>query len=234
MNETLFPHVVDSINLNTASASTYAGDIDNLIVVVAIIVMAWFFAALGLFLYFVVRFRAKPGQKAMYIDGYNPLHKRWITYPHNAVLLFDVIILVLAVRVWNHVKIDMPEKPDMTVEVVAQRWAWTFTHPGTDGQPGTKDDIKTADELHVKLGDTVRWNGTSRDVLHSFSVPAFRMKQDVIPGRINSGWFKTKEAGTFDIQCTEICGIGHGVMRARIVVDTPEQHAAWIAANSPK
>jgi cytochrome c oxidase subunit II len=233
VNETLVPHLVDSINLNNPAVSSYAGDIDNLILIIGIIVMAWFFAALGLFLYFIVKFREKPGQQSMHIDGYNPMHKRWITYPHNAVLVFDVVVLVLAVSVWNRVKIDQPEPQDH-IKVIGQRWAWTFVHAGKDGKLDTTDDIKTADELHVKLGDVVRFEGTSKDVLHSFSVPAFRLKQDVIPGRWNNGWFKAQQAGTYDIQCTEICGIGHGVMRARVVVDAPDDHAKWVAANSPR
>jgi cytochrome c oxidase subunit 2 len=70
----------------------------------------------------------------------------------------------------------------------------------------------------------------SRDVLHSFSVPVFRLKQDLIPGRVTTGWFKAERPGTFDIQCTEICGIGHGMMAAQIVVETPEEHAAFLKA----
>jgi cytochrome c oxidase subunit 2 len=213
--------------------SSYAGDIDFLIMLIGVITMAWFFLAQGVFFYFIFKFKEKPGQKAMHIDGYNPQHKRWITYPHNAVLVFDVIILVFAVRVWNHVKIEQPE-PNDTVKVIGQRWAWTFQHAGADKKLDTPDDIKTADELHVKVGDVVRFEGTSKDVLHSFSVPAFRLKQDVIPGRWNSGWFKAEKPGTYDIQCTEICGIGHGVMFARIVVDSAEDHAKWLAANSPR
>jgi cytochrome c oxidase subunit 2 len=72
----------------------------------------------------------------------------------------------------------------------------------------------------------------SKDVLHSFSVPVFRLKQDVIPGRVITGWFTPTKTGTFDIQCVEICGIGHALMPAKIVIETPEQHAAWVAQNS--
>jgi len=240
VNENLVPRMVESINLNYPAASSFAGDIDNLILLVGIIVMGWFFAALGLFFYFIVKYREKPGQKAMHIDGYKPEHKRWITYPHNAVLVFDVVILVFAVRVWNHVKIEQPEPTD-TVKVIGQRWAWTFQHAGADKKLDTPDDIKTADELHVKVGDIVRFEGTSKDVLHSFSVPAFRLKQDMIPGRWNSGWFKPEIPGVYDIQCTEICGIGHGVMFARIVVhpeqkgaEGPASYSEWLASNSPR
>lgn len=213
-------------------ASSYAGQIDNLILLIAVIVMGWFFAAQAIFFYFILKFRAKEGQKSLYIDGYNPQHKRWITYPHNAVLVFDVIILVFAVKAWNHIKIDQPE-PNDVVKVIGQRWSWTFVHSGADGKLDTNDDIKTAHELHVKVNDIVRFEGQSKDVLHSFSVPVFRLKQDVIPGRVNSGWFQATMPGTYDIQCTEICGIGHGAMAARIVVESEEDHAKWIKANTP-
>jgi cytochrome c oxidase subunit 2 len=213
--------------------SSFAGDIDFLIGFVAVVTMGWFFAAQAIFFGFILKFRAKPGVKAQHIDGYNPKHKRWITYPHNAVLVFDVFILVFAVRVWNHVKIDLPEHADETVKVIGQRWAWSFQHAGADGKLDTPDDVFTAEELHVKKGDNVVFIGTSRDVLHSFSVPVFRLKQDVIPGREGTGWFKAEKAGTYDIQCTEICGIGHGVMYGRVIVHEAADFDAWLAS-APK
>jgi len=63
-------------------------------------------------------------------------------------------------------------------------------------------------------------------------VPVFRLKQDAIPGRIITGWFQATQTGEHDVQCTEICGIGHGLMPARIHIETPEQHAAWMAEQS--
>lgn len=211
-------------------ASSYAGDIDFLIGLVAVIVMGWFFAAQALFFGFVIKFREQPGRRALDIDGLSPRHMRWVSYPHYAVLVFDVIILVFALKVWTHIKIELPPANDKVV-VVAQRWAWTFVHQGPDHTLGTPDDIKTAGELHVKVGDVVHFVGKSKDTLHSFSIPAFRLKQDLIPGREMTGWFKAEKTGTFDIQCVEICGIGHGMMAAQIVVDTPAQYNAWMAAH---
>ena len=75
--------------------------------------------------------------------------------------------------------------------------------------------------------------GMRSDVLHSFSIPVFRLKQDAIPGRTYTGWVKPTMPGTYDITCAEICGMGHGVMGAKLVVEGPEAHAAWIAQNSP-
>ncbi len=69
-------------------------------------------------------------------------------------------------------------------------------------------------------------------MLHDFSVPVFRLKQDAIPGRVITGWFKPTRPGEYDIQCAEICGIGHGMMGARIFIETPEEHAAWMSQSS--
>jgi cytochrome c oxidase subunit 2 len=136
------------------------------------------------------------------------------------------------VRVWYNVKQELPPAA-ATVRVVAQQWAWSFDHPGPDGKLDTPDDIRTVDELHVENGKLHHFQLVSRDVLHSFSVPAFRLKQDVIPGRVITGWFEPTKPGTYDIQCAEICGIGHALMPARIVVETPQQHAAWLASHAP-
>ena len=92
----------------------------------------------------------------------------------------------------------------------------------------TADDIRTVGELHVKVNTTYRFELMSRDVVHSFAVPAFRLKQDALPGRTISGWFRPNRVGTYDIQCTQMCGIGHALMAGRIVVETPQDHAAWL------
>jgi cytochrome c oxidase subunit 2 len=213
-------------------ASSYAGDVDGLILLIAILVGFWFLVAQGVFFFFIFRFRHREGVKAQYITGEEKREKRWVNIPHLLVLICDIVIIIGAVRVWVEIKQTLPE-PDETVGVIAQQWAWTFVHPGPDGQLDTDDDITTTDELHVTLNDVYHFRLESRDVLHSFSVPAFRLKQDAVPGRQITGWFKPTRTGTFEIQCAEICGIGHGLMPARVVIETPEQHAAWIAAHTP-
>jgi cytochrome c oxidase subunit 2 len=136
------------------------------------------------------------------------------------------------VKVWYDVKQHLPE-PYETVRIVGQQWAWSFVHPGADHELGTADDIKTVDELHVEVDKVYHFKLEARDVLHSFSVPVFRLKQDAVPGRVITGWFEATGTGTYDIQCAEICGIGHGVMGARIVIESSEQHAAWVVEQSP-
>ena len=207
--------------------STFAGDIDALIWLIAILVGFWFFVALGVFFWSLYKFRYREGHRGQYITGEKPNEKRWISIPHALVLICDIFILVGAIRVWVHVKQTLPP-PELTVRVIGQQWAWTFVDPGPDGKLDTADDIRTVDELHIKVGAVYHYKLVSRDVLHSFSIPSFRLKHDAIPGREITGWFKAIKTGAYDIQCNEICGIGHGIMGARLYVETPEEHAAWM------
>jgi len=214
-------------------ASTYAADIDGIIWLVGVLVGFWFLVAEGVFFWLILKFRARDGQRAQYITGDEKKQMRFISWPHYLVLVCDVFIVVGAVRVWVEVKQYLPSEAEAQhVRVIAQQWAWSFVHPGADAKLDTADDIRTVDELHVQIGQKYIYELESRDVLHSFSVPVFRLKQDVIPGRVITGWFQPTKTGKYDIQCAEICGIGHGMMAARIVIESPEQHAAWIAAQS--
>jgi cytochrome c oxidase subunit 2 len=223
--------VFDVIEPWVPAASTYAGQIDFVFSLIFWIIAFWFVLTEGVFIYFILRFRKRDGVRGQYITGEHKGEKNWVTYPHMAVLVFDVVIIVAAVRVWYHVKQELPPA-QQTVRVVAQQWAWSFVHPGPDAKLDTADDIATVDELHVKVGTLYHFKLEARDVLHSFSVPVFRLKQDAIPGRVITGWFEATKTGTFDIQCAEICGIGHGIMGARIHIETPEQHTAWMATHS--
>ncbi len=208
-------------------ASSYARDIDWLFTLVFVTVGFWFVVAQVVFFWLIVKFRRKPGVAAQYITGEQKAEKKWISRPHLLVILCDLVIIAATVYVWIEVKQQLPT-PQETVRVVAQQWAWTFVHPGPDGKLGTDDDIVTVDELHVQEGAVYQFELTSTDVLHSFFVPAFRLKQDAVPGRTITGWFKPIKRGQFDIACAEICGIGHGLMPARLVVESKEEHEAWM------
>jgi cytochrome c oxidase subunit 2 len=214
------------------SLSTFSGDIDRLVLLVTVLVGFWFLAAEGVFFWLLFRFRARPGEPAQYITGKEEHLKRWINIPHMLILVCDVFIIIAAVQVWVKVKQTLPPA-DGVVRVVGQQWAWTFQQPGADGLLDTADDIRTSDTLHVEVGKTYHFQLESKDVLHSFFVPVFRLKQDAVPGRVITGWFKATQPGTHDILCAEICGVAHGIMGGQIAIETPEQHAAWIQARSP-
>ena len=210
-----------------ASASSYSPQTDNLYWLIAGLVGFWLIAAEAMFFWLMWRFRARPGVRAQYITGKEKHLKRWINIPHALVLVCDVVIIVAAVRLWVHVKQSLPPA-DETVRVIGQQWTWTFDMPGPDGVLGTADDIHMADELHVQVGKTYHFLLESKDVLHSFCVPAFRIKQDAVPGRIYTGWFKPTRIGTYDIECAQICGMGHGMMGGRVIVASAADHAAWL------
>ncbi len=214
------------------AASSYAGEIDGLIVLVTVIVGFWFILCEVVFFGFILRYRRKEGVKADYITGEEKELAKWIHWPHYLIIVCDIFIIYGAVRVWYNIKQDLPPAQQV-VRIIAQQWAWSFVHPGPDGKLDTPDDIKTVDELHIQKDIVYHYHLEARDVLHSFSVPVFRLKQDAIPGRVITGWFKPTKTGKFDIQCAEICGLGHGVMAARIVIETPEQHMAWMGGHSP-
>ena len=215
------------ISWYVTQASSYAADVDHLFLLIALIVGAFFLAAEFVLLWFIVKFRARPGVKAQYITGEKASETRWVNYPHYLVLVFDIFIVVAALRVWSDVKIDLPPEGER-VRIIAQQWAWTFVHAGPDGRLDTADDIRTVNALNVQVDRLYHFELHSKDTLHSFSVPAFRLKQDAVPGRAIVGWFRPTVTGEFDIQCAEICGIGHGLMGARVRIRSAAAQAAWL------
>lgn len=208
-------------------ASSFAKDVDFLFTLIVLVVGFWFILTEGVFFFLMARFQKKEGGKAVYMTG-DGHEKHWVHIPHWLVIVCDVVLIAAAIIAWNKIKVETPEKIDAQIRVVAQQWAWTFTHPGPDGALDTEDDITTIDELHVQEGLTYRFELSSKDVLHNFSVPVFRLKQDAVPGRTIMGWFQPTKTGVFDIQCAEMCGIAHGIMGARLYIEDEAVHQFWM------
>ena len=145
----------------------------------------------------------------------DPLPTLWV-------IAFDVFLIGFVIVVWVNVKQTLPANED-TIRAIGQQWSWSFVHTGADGKLDTEDDVNTVNDLHVIKDNTYHFELQSRDVLHNFSVPAFRLRQDTIPGRTITGWFEPNKTGVYDIQCAEICGYGHGIMGATIVVHEDQQ-----------
>jgi cytochrome c oxidase subunit II len=134
------------------------------------------------------------------------------------------LLLFLGIYAWaaiDYVKLYQPPPGAMSVFVVAKQWMWKAQHAAGRREVG---------ELHLPLGRPVRLVMTSEDVIHSFYVPAFRIKQDVLPGRYTSISFTPSRAGEYHLFCTEFCGTDHALMLGRIVVQPPAEFARWIAA----
>jgi cytochrome c oxidase subunit II len=215
----------------TTAASTYAHSIDHLFLLILVLVGFWLIVAEAVMFILVFKFRAKDGRPTRHVTGEEKELHRWITIPHMLVILCDIAIIIPAIIVWYNIKQAQPPA-DQTVRVYAQQWAWSFQEPGPDGALDTADDIRTVGEMHVAINTTYHFELMSRDVVHSFAVPAFRLKQDALPGRTITGWFRPNRLGTYDIQCTQMCGIGHALMAGRVIVETPQAHAAWLMRNS--
>ena len=116
-----------------------------------------------------------------------------------------------------------PPKGAMTVNVTARQWSWLF-----DYENGRQSDV-----LSVPMGKPVRLIMTSADVLHCLYIPAFRIKEDCVPGMKTHLWFTANEAGSYDIFCTEYCGVGHSHMRSKVIVMTPGDFEKWLSAAQP-
>jgi cytochrome c oxidase subunit II len=131
---------------------------------------------------------------------------------------------------WNADRAADPRA--VRIEVNAHQWAWDARYPGPDGSFGTSDDILTLNDLRVPVGVPVVIQLASTDVIHSFSLANFRVKQDAIPGTINRLWFQAKETGAFEIACAQHCGTNHYKMRGVLTVLPQAEYEAWAAQAS--
>ncbi len=127
---------------------------------------------------------------------------------------------------WNFRRAEADPRV-VRIQINAHQWAWDARYAGPDGHFGTPDDIVTLNDIRVPVGVPVVMQLAARDVLHSFSLPNFRVKQDAVPGMINRLWWQAKETGVFDIACSQHCGVNHYKMRGKLTVLAPEAYAAW-------
>src|SRR5690606_26253374 len=119
------------------------------------------------------------------------------------------------------IDIESPPEDAMQIQVTAKQWMWKFSYPGGRRSIGV---------LTVPVGRPVRLVMTSRDVIHSFFVPAFRIKQDVIPGRYVTAWFQATTPGHYDLYCAEYCGVSHSRMLGTVTVLSVADYEAWLSS----
>lgn len=208
------------------NVSTYGREIDWLFHLIYYITGVTAILVFGAMLVFLVIYRDRPGRKARYTHGNTTLEIVWTVVP----ALILVILTLLSVPAWSKIKMTMPDT-DFVVLVNAKQFNWQVIYPGADGKFGTEDDKTLLDEMHVPVNKVVRVILKSQDVIHSFFVPAFRMKQDAVPGREIRQWFEATKPGKYEWPCAELCGFGHSGMRGWIYVHTAEEYGKWAAAN---
>jgi cytochrome c oxidase subunit 2 len=213
------------------AASSYAGDIDHLFVVVTVIVGSFFLLAEAVLVYFALRYRRVEGRKAAYVPARTLRTMAFVLVPCTVILGFDLVIDAMGAPVWDKIKQTLPPAEER-VRIQGQQWFWNFTYPGPDRVFDTADDIKTINDLHVPVGRVVVFELTSKDVLHSLWIPALRLKQDAVPGRTIRGWFEATREGRFEVICAEICGLQHTMMKGSMVAESPAAYDTWIASKT--
>lgn len=210
---------------------SFGGEVDGVILLVYRIVGIWFLVALGLVIYFALRYRRRGDRRAAYAPGRSWRAMAIVLVPTVLVLGFDLGIDAASTRVWDHVKIELPPA-DQVVRVRGKQYVWTFVHPGPDGRLDTADDLELQNNLHIPVNATIQFELQAEDVLHSFFLPNIRLKQDAVPGRTFRGWFRATKTGRYQIVCAELCGIGHTNMRGWLEVHDAAGYQAWMEEES--
>jgi cytochrome c oxidase subunit 2 len=209
------------------NVSTYGGEIDWLFHLIYYITGITFIVVFVTMVVFLVVYRDRPGRRARYTHGNTTLEIVWTVVP----ALILVILTLLSVPAWSKIKMAAPPPSDFVVQVTAKQFNWQVTYPGADGKFGTGDDKTLLDEMHVPANKVVHVRLRSQDVIHSFFVPQFRMKQDAVPGREIVQWFEATKPGKYELPCAELCGFGHSGMRGWIYVHTAADYQKWAAEN---
>lgn len=213
------------------AASSYAADVDRLILLITVIVGVWFVAAQILLVAFVVRYRRRAGRKAAYLPATSLRTMSFVLLPCAVILALDLVIDGLSAPVWDHIKLELPPH-DEQVRIQGEQWAWRFTYPGADGELDTPDDVEILNEMHVPLDRVVLFELRAKDVLHSLWIPELRLKQDAVPGRVIRGWFTPTREGSYEVICAEICGFAHTMMKGTLIVESEPSFRSWLESRS--
>jgi cytochrome c oxidase subunit 2 len=200
--------------LHPETASSFAGDVDLLYWF--LVGLTAFFSLLiaGLVVFFAIKYRRRSEDEIPQpFEGSMKLEIVWTVIP---------LIIVLGIFGWSarlYMTLSRPPDDAVTMYVTGKQWMWKIQHP--TGQ-------REINEFHVPLGQAVKLIMTSEDVIHSFFIPAFRQKMDVLPGRYTTMWFKPTKAGQYHLFCTEYCGTKHSGMIGSVYVMEPADYAAWL------
>lgn len=198
--------------------STVAGDIDalfNFIYYSSAVLLALVTAAMVLF---IIRYRRRGAATTTSGVAHNTaLEITWTLIPTI------VVFIIFAWGFKGFIRLHVAPANSMQVKVTAQKWFWSFDYP---------DGATSVNELLVPAGQPVKLLMSSKDVIHSFYVPNFRIKMDVLPNRYTIAWFEATDTGSFNLFCTEYCGTKHSEMLGKVRVVTERQYAEWLETQS--
>ncbi|MGB7972484.1 MAG: cytochrome c oxidase subunit II [Candidatus Deferrimicrobiaceae bacterium] len=197
------------------AASRTTGEVDALFLFIAVVSLFFFLLVEGLLIYFAIRYRRRKGNEPSEtpdIRGNLLLETIWILIPTIVVASF----FYYGYRVFQDIRTPPPGATD--IHVVGKQWLFEFRYP---------DGRSSINEIRVPVGRPVKLILSSDDVIHSFYIPAYRLKQDMVPGQYTTLYLHPDKVGTYDILCAEYCGVGHSTMRAELIVMEPAAFAAW-------
>jgi len=195
-------------------ASSMASQVDGLYFFLVAVSAFFTLLIFALVFVFAVKYRHSVHPKAEQIEGSLPLELTWTLIPLGISMIFFA---------WGsliYFQEARPPRGAMEVYAVGKQWMWKFEH-----ETGQRE----INQLHIPVGRDIKMIMSSQDTIHSFFVPAFRIKQDVLPGRFTSTWFHTTKVGTYHLFCAEYCGTEHSGMIGQVVVMEPTAYQAWLA-----
>ena len=229
------------------AASGHAAEIDRMNALVHWLMLGLFVGWGTFFIYTLIRFRASRQPRA----DYGGATSHFSTYVEVAVALVEAILLIgFSIPAWANRVNDIPNDSEaVVIRVVAEQFAWNVHYPGPDGIFGrtdiklvgadnplgldrsdeaAKDDITTINQLNLPVNRPIVVHLTSKDVIHSFSLLQMRVKQDAIPGVTFPVWFTPIKTGDWEINCSQLCGLGHYRMRGFYSIKTQADYDAWL------
>lgn len=234
-------------------ASAHAGDVDQIMVLVHWLMLV-LFVGWSLFLgYVLIRFRGRSNPVA----SYHGMQGSWSSWIEGGILAAEVVLLAFfSIPVWSARVDAFPSERDSTVvRVLAEQFAWNVHYPGADKKFGrtdiallgpdnpvgldrtdlaARDDLTTINQLHLPVDRPVIVYLSSKDVLHSFTLPQMRVKQDAVPGIVQPVWFTPTETGQWEILCSQLCGVAHYRMVGSYTIQEQADFDAWLAKEAAK
>jgi cytochrome c oxidase subunit 2 len=228
-------------------ASTHAGEIDQMIVLVHWLMLILFVGWGAFFMFVLFRFRKRANPKASYTGAKGKISKSL----EVAIAIIEVVLLVgYAIPAWARRVRQFPaESQAVVVRVVGQQFAWNVHYPGPDGKfgrtdiklvsadnaigidrtdPNAKDDVTEINQLNLPVDRPVLVHLSSMDVIHSFGLYEMRVKQDAVPGMQIPVWFIPNRVGEYEITCSQLCGLGHFRMRGFVNVQSEADYRKWM------
>lgn len=198
-------------------ASSYAGNVDLVYIFLIVVTGIFTIGVFAVVLFFAYKYRQSPDRHPTQIEGSNVLEATWTLIP------FGIFMVMFVWGAAVYMRGVQPPPNAMEIYVVGKQWMWKLEHP---------EGVREINTLHVPVGKDVRLTMISQDVIHSFYVPAFRIKQDVLPGRYTTMWFRATKTGHYHLFCAEYCGTLHSGMIGEVVVMEQNEYQQWLAGNA--